>query len=60
MTRSIALISEHASPLAAVGGIDAGGQNIYVAHVAKQLANAGHKVDVSNTTAFTTGCTLGF
>ena len=42
----IALISEHASPLACVGGVDAGGQNIYVAHVARNLALAGHEVDV--------------
>ncbi|MES2991888.1 MAG: glycosyltransferase family 1 protein [Pseudomonadota bacterium] len=42
----IALISEHASPLAALGGTDAGGQNVYVAHVARCLARAGHHVDV--------------
>lgn len=42
----IAFISEHASPLAAIGGVDAGGQNIYVAHVARCLARAGHQVDV--------------
>lgn len=42
----IALISEHASPLAALGGIDAGGQNIYVAHVARCLAKSGHAVDI--------------
>ena len=42
----IALISEHASPLAAAGGVDAGGQNIYVSHVAQELAAAGHHVDV--------------
>ena len=42
----IALISEHASPIAAVGGIDAGGQNVYVAHVARCLAQMGHHVDV--------------
>jgi len=42
----IALVSDHASPLAAAGSIDSGGQNIYVAHVAKQLARAGHTVDV--------------
>src|SRR3954471_3980448 len=46
LTRSIALISEHASPLAAVGGIDAGGQNIYVAQIARQLARLGYQVDV--------------
>jgi glycosyltransferase involved in cell wall biosynthesis len=42
----IALISEHASPLAAPGSVDAGGQNIYVNHVARSLARAGHRVDV--------------
>jgi D-inositol-3-phosphate glycosyltransferase len=42
----IALISEHASPLAVAGGVDSGGQNVYVNHVARQLAGAGHHVDV--------------
>jgi glycosyltransferase involved in cell wall biosynthesis len=42
----IALISEHASPLAITGGVDSGGQNIYVANVARQLARKGHQVDV--------------
>jgi D-inositol-3-phosphate glycosyltransferase len=42
----IALISEHASPLAAAGGVDAGGQNVYVNHVARALASTGHQVDV--------------
>lgn len=42
----IALISEHASPLSVLGGVDAGGQNIYVAQVARCLAEAGHQVDV--------------
>ncbi|MEX3951408.1 glycosyltransferase family 4 protein [Paraburkholderia sp. EG287B] len=42
----IALVSEHASPLAVAGGVDTGGQNIYVAHVARQLQRAGHQVDV--------------
>lgn len=45
MTR-IALISEHASPLASIGGTDAGGQNVYVAHLATQLARRGYDVDV--------------
>lgn len=44
--RKIAMISEHASPLAALGGVDSGGQNVYVAHVAKQLASMGYAVDV--------------
>jgi glycosyltransferase involved in cell wall biosynthesis len=42
----IALISEHASPLAALGGTDSGGQNVYVAQVARRLAAKGHDVDV--------------
>ncbi|HYD80454.1 MAG TPA: glycosyltransferase family 1 protein [Paucimonas sp.] len=44
--RKIALISEHASPLALIGGVDSGGQNVYVAHLAKQFAMLGHHVDV--------------
>ncbi|HEY8881372.1 MAG TPA: glycosyltransferase family 1 protein [Roseateles sp.] len=42
----VALISEHASPLAHQGGVDAGGQNVYVLHVAQALARLGHHVDV--------------
>ena len=44
--RRIALISEHASPLALVGGTDAGGQNVYVAQLAAHLARRGYHVDV--------------
>jgi len=44
--RKIALVSEHASPLAAAGGVDSGGQNIYVANVARELARRGWQVDV--------------
>lgn len=43
---NIALISEHASPIAAPGSIDCGGQNVYVAHVARALGALGHQVDV--------------
>src|SRR5690606_28132752 len=43
---AIAIISEHASPLGVVGGVDAGGQNIYVANIARRLARRGHRVDV--------------
>lgn len=46
MPRKIALISDHASPLAAPGSIDSGGQNIYVAKVARQLGSLGYAVDV--------------
>ena len=44
--KKIAIISEHASPLAVAGGVDSGGQNVYVAHVARELARAGLQVDV--------------
>ena len=37
----IAMISEHASPLAALGGADAGGQNTHVAELSAALAGAG-------------------
>ncbi|MFH0241556.1 glycosyltransferase [Streptomyces sp. HK10] len=42
----IAVVSEHASPLAALGGPDAGGQNVYVAQLSKELARRGHQVTV--------------
>ncbi|RCG26031.1 glycosyltransferase family 1 protein [Streptomyces diacarni] len=42
----IALVSEHASPLAALGGADAGGQNVHVARLAETLAARGHRVTV--------------
>ncbi|MCE4553130.1 glycosyltransferase family 4 protein [Roseateles cellulosilyticus] len=42
----VAIISEHASPLASQGSVDAGGQNVYVLHVAQALARQGHHVDV--------------
>ncbi|CAM4109071.1 glycosyltransferase [Bordetella tumulicola] len=42
----IAIVSEHASPLALAGGVDSGGQNIYVAQTARQFAAAGHQVDI--------------
>lgn len=44
--RRIAIISDHASPLAAPGSVDCGGQNVYVAQLARELARAGHLVDV--------------
>jgi glycosyltransferase involved in cell wall biosynthesis len=42
----LAMISEHASPLATLGGEDSGGQNVYVAELAKRLGAMGHEVDV--------------
>ncbi|MFG3227180.1 glycosyltransferase [Kitasatospora sp. NPDC048194] len=42
----ISLVSEHASPLAVLGGVDAGGQNVHVAALAAGLARRGHRVTV--------------
>jgi D-inositol-3-phosphate glycosyltransferase len=42
----VALVSEHASPLAALGGVDAGGQNVHVAELAAGLVRLGHVVAV--------------
>ena len=40
----VAMVSEHASPLAVLGGVDAGGQNVHVAALSIELARRG--VDV--------------
>jgi glycosyltransferase involved in cell wall biosynthesis len=42
----IAMISEHASPLAHLGGVDAGGQNVHVAELSAALTRRGHDVVV--------------
>jgi D-inositol-3-phosphate glycosyltransferase len=42
----IAFLSEHASPLATLGGADAGGQNIYVSEVSRNLGRYDFAVDV--------------
>jgi type III pantothenate kinase len=42
----IALVSEHASPLAVLGGVDAGGQNVHVDALARGLARRGATVVV--------------
>lgn len=42
----IAMVSEHASPLVALGDVDAGGQNVYVAELSAGLAGLGHQVTV--------------
>ncbi|AEV98583.1 glycosyl transferase family 1 [Niastella koreensis] len=44
--KNIAFISEHASPLALPGGIDNGGQNVYVAELSMQLARKGYRIDI--------------
>jgi D-inositol-3-phosphate glycosyltransferase len=42
----IAMVSEHASPLAVLGGVDAGGQNVHVAELSAALVRRGHEVVV--------------
>ena len=42
----IAMVSEHANPLAVLGGVDAGGQNLHVAALASHLVARGHDVTV--------------
>jgi D-inositol-3-phosphate glycosyltransferase len=42
----IAMVSEHASPLAVLGGVDAGGQNVHVAALSIELGRRGHDVSV--------------
>ncbi|RLP91913.1 glycosyltransferase [Micromonospora sp. CV4] len=42
----VAMISEHASPLAVLGEEDAGGQNTHVAELAAALVGEGHEVRV--------------
>ncbi len=46
MKKRLAFISEHASPLAALGGVDSGGQNLYVDQVAKHLSMLGYEIDI--------------
>ena len=45
-TMDVAMLSEHASPLATLGGVDAGGQNVHVHALATALGRAGHEVVV--------------
>lgn len=42
----IAMVSEHASPLAVLGAVDAGGQNVFVAELARALGRLGTEVVV--------------
>jgi type III pantothenate kinase len=42
----IDMVSEHASPLAVLGGVDAGGQNVHVAALSEHLARLGNRVRV--------------
>lgn len=44
--RRIAMISEHASPVAVLGAADSGGQNVYVDELSRHLGGLGFAVDV--------------
>ena len=46
MKRRLLWISEHASPLALLGGVDGGGQNVYVDRLCRHLGARGHEVDI--------------
>jgi D-inositol-3-phosphate glycosyltransferase len=46
MSLRVHMVSEHASPLAVLGGVDAGGQNVHVASLARALARRGVEVVV--------------
>jgi glycosyltransferase involved in cell wall biosynthesis len=46
MSLRIAMVSEHASPLATLGGADAGGQNVHVTALGEHLAALGAEVTI--------------
>src|SRR4051812_12393586 len=46
MLKRLAFISEHASPMTSPGGVDCGGQNIFVGEFAKHLAARGYSIDI--------------
>jgi D-inositol-3-phosphate glycosyltransferase len=46
MRMKVAMVSEHASPLAVLGEADAGGQNVHVAELSAAIARRGHDVTV--------------
>ncbi|MBI4587196.1 MAG: glycosyltransferase [Candidatus Rokubacteria bacterium] len=46
MTLSVAVLSVHTCPLAALGGKETGGMNVYVREVARELGRMGVSVDV--------------
>jgi D-inositol-3-phosphate glycosyltransferase len=42
----VAMISEHASPVATLGSTDCGGQNVYVDQISRGVAELGYTVDI--------------
>src|SRR5256885_10475967 len=53
----IAMISEHASPLAPLGSVDAGGQNQHVSELSNALAEDGHRSE-EHTSELQSPCNL--
>ena len=43
---NIAMLSVHTCPLAALGGKETGGMNVYVRELSRELARRGHRVDI--------------
>ena len=43
---NIAMFSVHTCPLAALGGKETGGMNVYVRELSRELAKRGHRVDI--------------
>jgi D-inositol-3-phosphate glycosyltransferase len=43
---NIAMFSVHTCPLAALGGKETGGMNVYVRELSRELARRGHRVDI--------------
>ncbi|MDQ4044368.1 MAG: glycosyltransferase [Chloroflexota bacterium] len=44
--RHVAFLSEHASPVALLGSVDSGGQNVYVDEVSRNVVPHGYEVDI--------------
>ncbi|PYN91419.1 MAG: glycosyltransferase family 1 protein, partial [Candidatus Rokuibacteriota bacterium] len=42
----VAMVSVHTCPLAALGGKETGGMNVYVREVARELGRMGAEVDI--------------
>lgn len=46
MTKRIAVLTDHADPLAPIGGFEAGGENVYILELTRSLAKLGWVIDV--------------
>ncbi|NJN17410.1 MAG: glycosyltransferase family 1 protein [Oscillochloris sp.] len=44
--KRIAMVSEHAGPIALLGGVDAGGQNVHLDELSRNLGSLGYAVDI--------------